>query len=71
MLTPPMLFEALLSGTWIGRVADIGSLALTLGRGIHGLPLTLMLSQWLLVLLWFAAERAILTRRLQRIAASN
>jgi hypothetical protein len=65
-----VLFEALVSGTWIGRLADIGEFATLLVRGVGHLPLALIALQWGVLLGLLYAERQLLQRRLQRIAAA-
>ncbi|MBK6582789.1 MAG: hypothetical protein KA739_06295 [Pseudomonadales bacterium] len=63
-----LLFQTLISGTWIGRIADLGDMALAMARGAEGLPLALIALQWVAVVLWLAAERMVFERRLRRIA---
>jgi hypothetical protein len=65
-----VLFQALISGTWIGRLADIGEFATLLVRGAGQLPLALIALQWAVLLGLLHAERWLLRRRLQRIAAA-
>ncbi|MBK6287803.1 MAG: hypothetical protein IPF49_09285 [Gammaproteobacteria bacterium] len=58
-----LLFQTLISGTWIGRIADLGDMALAMARGAEGLPLALIALQWVAVVLWLAAERMVFERR--------
>ena len=68
---PLLLLQALLSGTWIGKLAELGDLAVALATGARGLPLLLVLLQWAAVLLLVAAERRVLARRLERIGSAR
>jgi hypothetical protein len=64
-----MGLQLLLSGTWIGRLSDLGDITVALVQGLETLPLALIALQWLAVLLWFMAGRLVLQRRLRRIEA--
>lgn len=68
---PLLLLQTLLSGTWIGKLAELGDLAVALAKGAQGLPLLLVLLQWAAVLLLVAAERRVLARRLERIGSAR
>ena len=64
------LAQAALSGTWIGRVTEFGTLLGGLLDGAHGLPVALIALQWAAVIGLLVVERRVLARRLARIEAA-
>jgi len=63
------LVQTLLSGTWVGRVAEFGSLLGNLASGVGALPLALLAAQWVAVVGLLVLERRVLARRLSRLEA--
>lgn len=61
------VLETVASGTWIGRIAGIGETAVVLAQGLSGLPLALIVAQWLVVIGFLCLERRVLRRRLAQI----
>lgn len=66
-----VLLQVMLSGTWIGRLGEIGEFGALLVHGAGRLPLALILLQWLVLLGLLRAERVILHRRLRRIESGS
>lgn len=62
-----MLFETLIGGTWVGKIAELGQTAVALVHGVEGVPLWIIGAQWLTLAGWFALERHVLQRRLRAI----
>src|SRR5262245_5036410 len=60
------LGQTVLSGTWVGRVAEFGTLAGGLFSGARGLPVALIALQWSAVVALLVLERRVLARRLAR-----
>ena len=61
-----LVLQTLLSGTWVGRLADTCRL-LADAVGSSALPMTLMLLQWVVLIGFMLFERRVLARRLARI----
>lgn len=59
-----LVFQTLLSGTWVGRLSEVGELLARAAGGIGSLPLTLLALQWLALFGFLLLERRVLARRL-------
>ena len=59
-----ILFQTLLSGLWIGRVAEFGTLLAGAVGKTGALPIALLALQWVVLLGFLFAERRYLARRL-------
>jgi hypothetical protein len=63
---PDVVFDALLSGTWIGRLSDVANFAALLVRDAGGLPLLFIAGQVVVISGYFWLERRMLARTLRR-----
>jgi hypothetical protein len=66
-----VVLQTLLSGTWIGRLSEIGELLARAAGGIGSLPLALMALQWFALVAFLVVEQRVLARRLAGIERSE
>jgi hypothetical protein len=66
-----ILFQTLLSGMWIGRVAEFGTLLADSVGKTGALPIVLLAAQWVVLLGFLYAERRFLARRLAGLERSK
>ena len=62
-----LVAQTLLSGTWVGRLSEIGELVGRAANGVGSLPLALLLAQWVVLVGFLMMERRVLARRLAAI----
>jgi hypothetical protein len=66
-----LLFQTLLSGSWLGRVADFGALLASSVDRTGALPLVLLTAQWVALIAFLVVERRFLARRLASLERSK